>query len=448
MSASKSRRCFALAVLTAAGWALAGAPTSAANGIAISADAGYDGVTRTGRWTPVRVTIENAGKPLSGELVIEGGRARVVQPMVLPVPSRKVIEQYIRLPSSDIDHVHVSLVVEGRELAGVDAVVRPAPDDGSFLLCVRSAAISAPEAGCTATVIAERLPLSWRGYDVVDQLESPVTIESSLSEEQRLALSAWRIRHAHEQTIPPASESRDVPVGPPQTRLFIAAYAGLFLLMGASSRALGRKPRRLYGAFVTVVGIGCAAAVAQGRVGSGASVVVTGSTVIRAAEGLDGAFVSTQGVAIFPAFALFELRPNLDDGVLMARQASAPIEFADDGESVVSGQFGKGQHVRFDMEGFSKMATLEVRRAATLSISNVTAGDLTDCELPAGLSPRHVSVLHPQQTLTVAGAPDGAAAAITCRLRRASVVRGDRGGVADIGTAVLVYVLASGQAAQ
>jgi len=175
--------------------------------------------------------------------------------------------------------------------------------------------------------------------------------------------------------------------------------------------------------------------------------VVAGSTVIQAVEGLEGAFISAQGAAMFPAFASFELRPNLDDAVVIVPQDAAPIRFADDGGSVVAGRFAKGQRVRFDLEGFSTLRTLEVTRAGTLAISNVMPDDLTDCELPAGLSPRRVPVLHAQQTLSLAGAPADERATITCRVRLPSVLRSDRGGVADAGNAVLVYALARGQAA-
>lgn len=432
-------------VAAAAGWLIAGATAAmgATGGVTLAADAGLDGVTRPGRLTRVRIAIENSGTDMAGNLVVGAGGVSVARTLSLPAPSRKRIELYIRVPSADIDRIHVALVAEGREVAAVDAVVRFAPEETRFVLCVASSASVGSDPRCTSTLDAAALPDSWRGYDAVDELVWSPPGPWSLTDDQRIAINRWTVRRANDQSVGLAAQ----PAGPArvltQMRLLIAAYAALFLLVVAAAQILARRSLGIYAAIVSIVAFASAAAMAQGRIGAGASILLTDATIVRAAEGVDDTLVSTRGVARFPAFGSFELSPTFDDGVVTVRQEPASATFADDGESVVSGVFGKNQHVEFDLEGFSGLPTVRVIRSGeTTRIANVASSDLTDCELPSGILPRRVALLRAGDSLSVRGSPDAEDTAFTCRFQVAPpTLRSRRAPVEHQGRAVLVYGL-------
>jgi hypothetical protein len=413
--------------------------------LTLVAHAGLDTRARAGRWTPVLVTIENSGTEITGDLVVEAGRVRIVRALVLPAPSRKRIEQYIRVPSADLDRIHVAVVVAGHEMRAVDAPIRIVPDDTRFVLCVQPGGPSQPEPSCTGTVDRATLPVSWRGYDATDDLEWPAGEAQGLDEDQIAAIEQWKIRRLHELVVAPAG-SLEPPSSLAQVRSLIVVYAGLFLLVTAGAQALGRSPWVLYGSLLALVISGSAATMAQGRIGEGASILVTDFTVIRATEARDGTFLSTRGIATFPAFGPFELRPEFSDGVVTGRGEPAPARFEEDGGSVLGGVFGKGQRIGFDLEGFSQRATLRIERSGdAMRITNLGAVDLVDCELPAGFIPRRVPLLQAGTALSVGGSSADESGAVTCRLRQAPpTLRSNRDRVQHTGTAVLVFTLAAG----
>ena len=228
-----------------------------------------------------------------------------------------------------------------------------------------------------------------------------------------------------------------------QTRILIAAYGAMFLLVVAAAQILARRSLGIYAAIVSIVAFASAAAMAQGRIGAGASIALTDSTVVRAAEGTIDTLISTRGVARFPAFGSFELSPTFDDGVVTMRQNPDGATFGEDGESVLSGVFGKGQRVEFDLEGFSGLPTVNVIRSAdTIRIANVASSDLTDCELPSGILPRRVALLRAGDSLGIQGSPDSEDSALACRFRVAPpTIRSRRDDVQHQGRAVLVYRL-------
>lgn len=432
-------------VAAAAGWLIAGATAAmgATGGITLAADAGLDGVTRPGRLTRVRIAIENSDTDIAGNLVVAAGGERVARALSLPAPSRKRLELYIRVPSADIDRIHVALVAGGRELGAVDAAVRFAREETAFVLCVASSASAGPDSRCTSTLDVASLPGSWRGYDAVDELVWSPAAPASLTGDQRVAINRWTIRRANDLSVGLAAQ----PAGPArvqtQMRMLIAAYAALFLLVVAAAQILARRSLSIYAAVISIVAAGSAAAMAQGRIGAGASILLTDSTIVRGAEGVDDAFVSTRGVARFPALGSFELSPAFDDGVVTMRQGPGGATFADDGESILAGVFGKNQHVEFDLEGFSGLPTVKVIRSPeTTRIVNMASTDLTDCELPSGLLPRRAALLKAGDSLGVRGAPDAEDAVFTCRFQAAPpTLRSRRARVEHRGSAVLVYGL-------
>ena len=43
---------------------------SAADTLSLKAEAGLGGIGKAGRWSPVRVSVENTGQDLAGELIV------------------------------------------------------------------------------------------------------------------------------------------------------------------------------------------------------------------------------------------------------------------------------------------------------------------------------------------------------------------------------------------
>ena len=418
---------------------------AAANGaaddrITLAAEAGLGGNARAGRWTPVRIAIENSGRDIDGEIVITAGSARLVRQLSLPAPSRKRLEHYIRLPSADIDRIRVALVIGGREIQAVETAVRVLSGDGSFVLCIAPLG-NQPAATCTASIAPAALPLSWRGYDAVDDLDRSAVVDGALNLVQKLAITRWRIHRTREFTAAPASRPIEAPLLASQIRRLIVVYAAAFPILVLTSRRLGRSPRLFYAAVILVIAAGSVAATAQGRIGEGAAIVLADSTILSAAEGTDDAFFSTRGVAVFPSFDSFELRPGFDDGVAEARRDSAPLQFAEDGISTLSGLFGKGQRVGFDLEGFSPMPTLTIARSGDIvRITNATSDDLANCELPHGFEPRDIPLLRAGEAVTARTSAQSGA--VTCRLfRLPSTLRSSTNHVRHTGSALLVYEL-------
>jgi hypothetical protein len=449
MIAHVRRRRVSCAVVAAA-CLMAGttAAFAAEDRVTLAARVGLDGRARAGRWTPVLVTIENSGTDITGDLVVDAGRVRVVRALALPAPSRKRIEQYVRVPSADLDRIHIALIVAGREIRAMDVPVRIAPDDARFVLCVQQGGSDPPKPSCTATVDRATLPVSWRGYDALDDLEWPATERPGLDEDQTAAIEQWKIRRAHELVVAPAAGTLEAPRFRSQVRSLIVVYAGLFLLITAGAQMLDRSAWVLYGSLIALVIAGSAATMAQGRIGEEAAILVADFTVIRASEAGDGAYLSTRGIAAFPAFGPFELRPDFADGIVTGRGEPAPERFAEDGGSVLGGVFGKGQRIGFDLEGFWRLATLGIERSAdAIRITNLGAADLTDCELPAGFVPGRIPLLRAGSALSVGGSSADENGVVSCRLSLAPpTLRSNGHRVEHTGTAVLVYTLAAGGA--
>lgn len=439
------RRLRIASVVAAAGWLIVGAtaPVGAAGAVTLTADAGLDGTIRPGRLTRVRIAVENSDREIAGTLVVVAGARTVARALTLPAPSRKRIELYIRVPSADIDRIHVAFVAAGREVSAVDAAVRFAPDESPFVLCEVSSHLAGSDSPCTSTLDASSLPDSWRGYDAVDKLVLSPMAARSLTANQGIAINRWTLLRMNQLSAGLAAQPPSPGRFLTSMRMLIAAYAALFLLVVTGARVLGRRSLSIYAVVISIVACGSAAAIAQGRIGPGAAVLITDSTIVRSAEDIDDSLVSSRGVARFPAFGSFELGPALDDGVVTMRQ-ERPIEtFADDGESILAGVFGRNQRVEFDLEGFSGLPTVKVVRSGdTTRIVNMASTDLTDCELPSGLSPRRVVLLRAGESVGVRGSPDAEGSAFTCRFQVAPpTLRGRRGRVEHQGSAVLVYGL-------
>src|SRR5262245_50135940 len=109
-------------------------PASAAGDLRLTADAGLGGISRPGRWTPVRVAIENAAGDVEGELVIEWGNTRLHRELTLVAPSRSNLELYVR--TQDVRAaITVSVVSHETTVATVDTPIRM-NGDAPLVVCV------------------------------------------------------------------------------------------------------------------------------------------------------------------------------------------------------------------------------------------------------------------------------------------------------------------------
>ena len=119
----RAERLLLLAVIVSAP---AGAAADAAT---VTAEAGLGGLSRPGRWTPVRVAVHAANADISGEIILDWGNARAHRAITLSSGSHKEFELYIRTPDVR-EAITVRLWSNGREIASVDAPVRVArPED-------------------------------------------------------------------------------------------------------------------------------------------------------------------------------------------------------------------------------------------------------------------------------------------------------------------------------
>ena len=122
------------ACLTAASL-LAPLASAYAGTLSVTAQAGVGGLGRTGRWTPVHVSVDNTDRDLTGDLVVSWGNAVVRRAITLGHPARADVVLYIR--SGDVrDLVSVSVESNGTALQSVDVPISLQPPDEDVKLCV------------------------------------------------------------------------------------------------------------------------------------------------------------------------------------------------------------------------------------------------------------------------------------------------------------------------
>lgn len=374
---------------------LGSAPAAfAQGGAAVRVNAGLDGTVRPGRWTTIDVTIENSGRALAGDLIVEIGSARTVSQVEVPAPSKKRVDLYLRVPSDAGRTVTVSF-------AALDPVRVPlrVADDAPIHVCVGTA----PSADCTVALDAGAAPQSWRGYDAADTVV--IADRSGLTPRQQVAYERWRaIRHwsASTNMVPPPSAPPTVDGTSPVTRVLVT-YLLILIVACVAAPSIRVRPMWVHAALASIIVVASAVVLADGRIGSGADVSIADTTVVRGAEGFAGSSIAARGVARFPAASRHELVTPLDD-------ASMDVPAA--------GDFKKGEKLSFNVEGFSRSAIVESTRAdRRLTLSNVSAFHLDACSLPEGFDPRELRHLPPAGRATVQMAGEPVDPVLTCTIR-------------------------------
>ena len=355
------------ALLSLASALVLAVPQSAAADLTLTAEVGLGGVCRPGRWAPVRVTLQNTGTDVAGDLLVEWGDSRVSRAVALTGPSRQHFELYIR--ASDVRAaVRIALRANGRTVASLDVPVRLAGYSE-----VVNVALS-----------VESAPRSWRGYDAVDRVEWTDGSVETMAPERRDAFAQWQAFRQLEEAEGLEVPTRVYDAGGMASVPVVATFAYAVLLIVASTlAAIVRRPRVAFVAIPVLIACSAAAAIASDSLMRG-DVVVRHHTVIHDLPGTDASLVSMRGIAVFPAFDAFALRPLLADATIDADPA-AVSRLDENGEPVLAGEFGLGARQSFSVEGTAALRLIaSVRAGGKVRISNVSGFDLRECQLSTG----------------------------------------------------------------
>ena len=403
---------------------IAAGPVSANDTVLLRADAGLAGLCKPGRWTPVRVSIENNGSDLAGEVVVEWGDATVRRRVELAAPSRDVFELYARTPDTRAA-ITVRLRANDMDVRTVTVPVRLEAAETPTTICVSDANDQSESVGCDATIAPRALPRSMRGYDAADRLVWRAGPESVLDTEQKIALDRWRNYRELDDAGLLALAPRVAPPAPsggvrralgPVTA---AAAIYLLLLIGLVrvARTARRRPVPIYAAIALLATIGSATALAAGRIGPASAVLVRSTTtLLQLASG--GVVVSTRGVIEYPQFDTFQIRADATDAALgTPGSTTGELAFDERGYPELSGQFGLGTSREFTLDGVLDATLLNVeQRANDVTVTNVSPYELRDCRFPTGFSVREIGTVKPGQSVEATGAASIESPYFTCAL--------------------------------
>lgn len=401
-------------------WSIAGvialltAAPAIADTLTLAADAGLGGVSKPGRWTPIRIVVDNTGADFSGELLVSWGDFDVHRDVSLPSPSRKRYELFVR--TGDVEAaIKVRLTSNGAEVSSAAVPVRLAAPDERITLCVAPPGDPGMlrQEGCAAITTPDALPRSARGYDAMDAVVWAAG-ERAMSREQRTALDRWKSLRALEDSgdldVTPKAQQPLLPRGvPAATRqafsVFAAVYVCGLVTIGALFATRRRRTSLVYAALMSLIGAASATALAIGRVGPASDIVVHHSTVVRQLPGEGGSMVSTRGVAEFPEFDSYALRAPIDDGFIQASAVSGRQEQVvdDAGQPQLRGSFALAARRAFSLESFSTVDALGVAiDGSVVRVTNLTSGPLADCRFGEGFSRSDVGTLAHGQTVEAA----------------------------------------------
>jgi len=401
---------------------MAGTASLAASGVALSAEAGLGGLAKPGRWIPVRIVLRSQASALAGTLVVEWGSAVLRRPVQIATGATQTFELYLQTMEVG-SAVSVRLESGGSEIASASAPVRTLRADERFVLCVGPS----PANECTATQAASTLPRSVHGYDAADRVVWPGGDELMLRPEQQLALARWRALRALDESGSLGATDRPRSILPAVSRLsrtgphvqagltaYLVALIGTGLLL-ARSRA---RPVVTLGALAAVIVAGSAAAMAAGKVGPGAAVVVHHATLVQQLAGARGSILTMQGAAVYPALDDFAVHALLDDASFetVVRQGEKAVRESDEnGYPVIGGRFGLGDRQSFTLSGVSDYQPLALaRRGQAIEVTNRSQDDLADCRFADGTVAPNDGLLPAGATASVALADPIIGPVITC----------------------------------
>lgn len=392
-----------LASVFAAGVISGVTDTSAPVRLVLRAQAGLGGFVRPGRWTPLRVQIDNNSRDLKGEVLVEWGEMRLHRAIDIPAPSRTVIDLYVR--TLDVrSSIGVRLIASGGTLASADIPIGVVADEELLVVCVGTEPKGPSGPPCTTTMLPEALPRSMRGYVAADEVRLQPGTESRLSRPQRMALHRWRAyRELEEQDLltraPQAPLTAAIPSGVGRATTIAAVMPIALLLASTFIWMRGRgSASRSYAAIAGASVLGVGVAVGAGRFGPGAHVLVRHSTTLQQVG--DGAIVSMRGTIEYPTVGGYTMRVLGVDGDLTSRWTSTAEQWLDaSGTPIRVGTFGRGTREEIEVHGVAEYAPFQVHREGdVVRVLNVSDATLIDCSFPQGFSVRLAGNLAPDQS--------------------------------------------------
>jgi hypothetical protein len=392
---------------------------------ALTVSAGLGGFVKAGRWAPVRVEVDNTRGPSSADLEVTWGDATVRRQVVLGSPGIRRFDLFIRTAEAG-SFMRVALRSSDGEEIVTEQPVTVLAHATPVTLCVSGVDEWLDDAArCTVTLGPQQLPSSVRGYDVVDD----VLIAGDrkvLPELTRGALDRWRSLHALEasgdlsltpQVTRPTLRRGLASASAPIVTIFASGYIVLLLIIGVTGATTRLAASRVWLAFVLGTMAAAGAALALGRAGPGATVVVHHTSLLQQLAGASGALLTLRAVAEFPSDDFVQLRVPVEDAMLETAAASGrAAHWVDEaGYPILSGRFGLGTRQAFGVEAVTDTQWLTViERGETVEISNQTADTLHDCRFGDGMSVTDVGDLPARQTVTARFQGEVAGPLFTC----------------------------------
>jgi hypothetical protein len=376
--------------------------------LTVTAQAGVGGLGRTGRWTPVHVSVDNTDRDVTGDLVVSWGDAVVRRAITIGHPARANVVLYIR--TADVrDLVSVRVESNGTALQSLEVPIRLQPPDDDVTLCVGVANVPAPSGICAATVTAAALPRSMWGYDAVDHLRWNGVGQDVLDREQRTALDRWMAKRALDDAGVTSLEPRslavaavDASTGPARLAVLgMVVYLGVLVVIAVAVRHLRRRPFAVYAAVAACAVLASAAALAAGRAGPSSAIVVTQSSRVEQLPA-GGSRVVMKASAQYPTYDTFRIRARLTEAAIEPDREGSRSEFrfAESGEPELAGTFGLASREAFGLEGVVAFAPFRLsRRDATVTVANASAFDYRDCVFSDGLAREPVGALRAGQAI-------------------------------------------------
>jgi hypothetical protein len=393
LPAARSRSCVIGALCLIA---IASAAEARGDGtVILRARAGIGGLVKSGRWAPVFVEIErgsNAAPDISADLVVSWGDATVRRRVFVDSAARRQFELYVRTNEAGaVIRVHL----DGAD-ASAELPVTVLPYDSHVTLCV-SVADERMSAQCSVTLGPYELPVSARGYEVVDEV---VTSNGAyaLSGERRAALDRWRAVHALESsgdlsltpqvTRPPVR--RGLPAASAAAIAGVAAVYVSLLVVAGLGAAMTRASLMRASLGFTAVLVGAAGASAWiGHVGPGSDITVHHTSLLQQIPGSDSALVSLRGVAESPSDSDLQLTVPFAEAMIEASTASgrAGQTIDEGGLPMLLEPSGLGVRHAFAVEGIADITWVTAADdGRTVRVTNVSNDTLRDCRFADGMS--------------------------------------------------------------
>jgi hypothetical protein len=352
--------------------------------------AGLDGVTKPGRWTPIRVDISSTASRRA-DLLVEWGAASLRRSLEIAAGATQRHEVYLQTMAVGAT-VAVRVVAGAEELGAATAALRTLRADEPFTVCVVPSD-GGVSGACTARPAAATLPRSLRGYDAADR----VVIDGdhgALSTEQRSALTRWRALKALDdegslsatdrpRSIMPALASKGKTGG--GLRAGIVLYVLALFGTGLAAAALRLRAPAALAAIALVVIAGATATVAVGRSGWPSAVLLHHATLVQQLPGERGSIVTMQGALEFPANGHAAVHALVNDAAFAGVDHWRHQSLDESGYPGIAGTFGLGQRQPFTLFAVHDFAPILVaRRGTAVVVSNLSEENLSNCRFANG----------------------------------------------------------------